>query len=187
LRKISIAAPFLVSSIISFLLVTLLPFSVSYEEEASIEMYLFIYFNGRVKMTQIYMEEETVLRFGAGEIWLNQFALEVWLLILIGLGLVLVASLYKILSMDLEDPRISAFITICGGILGLVGTLLYIDFYNTNIISVYFRNQLLYGFYISIAIFSVFIAFGVILLLLAFFVKPKLKDEIDPIKEALKS
>lgn len=186
MKRISISAPFLVVSILSFVVITLLPFSVSFLEFAGSEQYFYFYFNGRLKFTEVYQGEQTSVRFSAGEIWGNTFPLEIWLLIVIGLGLISVAALYKLISMDLEDARIAPVVTIIGGALGMVGTFMYLKFYNENIVPFYFQNQLLSGFYISAVLFGLFIVFGILLLIYALFFERKSKDDFDIIEEALK-
>ncbi|MFW9925075.1 MAG: hypothetical protein ACFFDW_17510, partial [Candidatus Thorarchaeota archaeon] len=172
----------LLISIASFLLVTLLPFCVFYETYAGIDSYLFTYFNGRLKWIDIEDGVRSTMTYNPN--WLGIFPLEIWLLMIIGLGIVLLASVYKLIAHDREDKKITSIMVFIGGILGLIGVILFpINYYNSYV-GVYMVTQLIYGFYIAIVIFSIHILLGIGLFIDAL-KNPQHEEEIDLIDKLI--
>jgi len=167
MRKMGIA--FLAFAVVGSLFVILAPFSYSsYSIEYGGETIIYdtwSYFNGRTKFS-VTMDGETVSATLGEAFWIEIgiFPVENIVFIVVGIGLALLAGLYKTVVPIREDKRIFTFLVILGGGFGLAGTLLFTGFQTSFI----FPNPELslveyaWGYYLSIVVFSLFILIGLL-------------------------
>lgn len=171
MRKLSITLAIL--GIAGLLFIAFVPFmvmSLPDEKFGAEKGHIWIFFNGRVKIVELLPGENVTSNFdssywGFTGVNYGQYVLA---LIVAGASLFLVGGAYKAINPMKEDRRISAAFMLIGGLVGLGGTLLIMTFVNS--LSSYFVTETIlyyYGFYGSLAIFSVYIIIGIVLLIQA--------------------
>lgn len=155
----------LLLSIIGVIILTTAPFLSDYENSTNFAR---IWFNGRWK-TKFKIGNSIIINSGTADDFSN-FPGTVPILTLIGIITIIVGSLYWVLLgfagkdcvlTDRKAPGpISGFSFLLGGIVGFVGTMLFIPFANEHIENSIFDYSYAFGFIVTVVIFSLFILIG---------------------------
>ncbi|MFW9922214.1 MAG: hypothetical protein ACFFDW_02885 [Candidatus Thorarchaeota archaeon] len=151
-----------------------------------------VFFDGRVKYTLVIENVSQTVVFGSF-FWKDLLGVYyppyILALSIFGFVLFSATTLYKIIN-EKEDRRISSAIMIAGGIIGLVGAILYRDFgYALMNALAQPEPNFYYGYYINIGFFVICIVIAIIFQVLSFF-KPfseekDLFDEPEKLRDLL--
>jgi len=171
MRKFSI--PLAILGIAGLLFVSFVPFmvmSLPDEKFGTEKGHIWIYFNGRVKIVELPLDEKITTKTDSSywEFTGVRYGQYILALIISGACLFLVAGAYKVINPLKEDRRISAALMLIGGVVSLGGTLLFRTFVN-SLMSYFVYDPMLYyyGFYGALGIFSLYILIGIALLIQA--------------------
>ncbi|MBD3191430.1 MAG: hypothetical protein GF308_12350 [Candidatus Heimdallarchaeota archaeon] len=155
----------LVVSITGLIILTTAPFLSDYENSGN---YARIWFNGRWK-TKFTVWNSIIINTGTADDFSN-FPGTVPILTLIGIITIILGSLYWallgfagkdcVLTNRKVPGPISGFSFLLGGIVGFVGTMLFIPFANERIENSAFDYSYAFGFIVSVVVFSLFLLLG---------------------------